>query len=190
MPEIMARGPNFVYAKEFIQQHYGEAVWQSLLQALPLAASEVWSSRHLITEAYPFSAFKAMVTALSNVSETGSETQMSELYAYIADRSLNSVYKVFFRFSQPASVIKNYPKLWNRFFSVGTVNVVHSEKEQAVLEFSLPEIFLDWLPGACYGFSKKAVEMAGGRELQIDEKSRFKASGNAWKITFELQWKE
>ena len=35
----------------------------------------------------------------------------------------------------------------------------------------LSEIFLDWRPPACMGYSKKAVEMSGGRDLSMREKS-------------------
>lgn len=190
MPEIMARGPNFVYAKEFILEKHGEALWENILRALPQKALEVWTLPHLMTEEYSFAAFKALVRVVSDMLHAGADEQMAEMYAYIADRSLNSVYKVFFRLSQPASVIKNYPKLWARFFSVGTVTVVVAEKKHAVLEFTVPEIFLDWLPGACAGFSQKAIELAGGRELQIRETSRFAMPGKAWKIMYELQWQE
>jgi hypothetical protein len=190
MPEIMARGPNFVYAKEFITQRYGEELWSDVMHALPRRAAEIWSPRHLITEEYPFSAFKAMVQTLCTLLDDASEHQLADMYAYIADRSLNSIYKVFFRFSQPASVIKNYPKLWKRFFSVGIVNVLTAERGHATLEFILPEIFLDWLPSACYGFSKKAVEMAGGRELQQTELKKTKSHTNSWEITYELFWQE
>lgn len=190
MPEVMARGPNFVYAKEFIKQQYGDHVWEQLVQALPRKAADVWATPHLITEEYPFSAFKAMVATLSDVQGAKTEQQTSAMYAYIADCSLNSVYKVFFRFSQPASVIKNYPKLWSRFFSVGVVNVVTAEKGHAIIEFILPEIFLDWLPAACHGFSSKAVEMAGGQDLQLREMSKIKSATNSWKIIYELHWQE
>ena len=62
-------------------------------------------------------------------------------------------------------MIKNYPKLWNMFFNTGTVEVQVAGSGHAVLKFLLPESFNDWLPPACLGYSKKAVEMAGGRNL-------------------------
>lgn len=190
MPEVMARGPNFVYAKEFITKEYGEGMWEKIMQALPQRALSVWTLPHLITGEYSFSAFKTMVATLAGMVGERADQQTANMYAYIADRSLNSVYKVFFRFSQPSSVIKNYPKLWNRFFSIGLVNVITAEKEHAIIEFTLPEIFLDWLPGACYGFSKKAVELAGGRELQLQEIAKSKMATNSWKIAYELRWQE
>jgi len=90
----------------------------------------------------------------------------------------------------PAFVIKNYSSLWTRFFNAGTVEVPVAEKGHAVLKFSLPEIFVDWLPPACLGFSRKAVEMSGGNGLTMQELSRQKQAEGGWVIVYELHWKE
>lgn len=190
MEEVMARGPNFVYAKEFIKQKYGDPIWKDILSQLPAQAGDVWNAPHLLTEEYPFSAFLAMISALSQVVGGLTTEQTIQLYEYIADRSLNTVYKVFFRFAHPAFVLKNYPKLWKRFFAVGAVEVPSAHTGYAMLTFKLPEIFLDWLPPACYGYSKKAVEMAGGRDLSIQEVHRLQTNNGDWDISYELFWKE
>ncbi len=190
MEEVMARGPNFVYAKEFIQKEYGEATWNKLLNSLPEQAANVWNRPHLITETYPFSAFKIMVAALSDLVGSMSDQQTTNLYEYMADRSLSTVYKVFFRFTNPAFVVKNYPKLWKRFFASGDVEVPTAQRGYAVVKFTLPEEFLDWLPPACYGYSKKAVEMAGGKELRIKEQTRSRLTNGLWSISYELFWDE
>jgi hypothetical protein len=190
MKEIMARGPNFIYTQEFIKRTYGEATWNTLLDSLPEGAAKVWKNPLLITGTYPFSAFKAMVSMLSSTINSMTEQQTASLYEYIADRSLSTVYKVFFRFANPAFVLKNYPKLWERFFTSGTVEVPTAQREYAVLRFSLPDIFLDWLPPACYGYSKKAVEMAGGNNLRIKEQAKTRSANGLWNISYELFWDE
>lgn len=54
----------------------------------------------------------------------------------------------------------------------------------------LPEIFLDWLPPACLGYSKKAVDMSGGRDLSMKEVSTKRLGEDSWEIVFELNWSE
>lgn len=190
MKEVLARGPNFVYAQEFIRAQHGEGQWQEILEALPAPAAEVWRGRLLVTGTYRFQAFKDMLAALEQVVEVVPEEETSRMYEHIADRSLTTVHKFFFKFADPSFVIKRYPILWQRFFLAGRVNVPIAEKERAVLEFELPEIFLDWLRPACAGYSKRAVELAGGTDFEQFESGRQALGGDRHKLTYELLWKE
>ena len=188
--EVLAKGVNFVYAKEFILKEYGEGLWERALESLVRSEREFWRGTQLIHESYPFGAFKSMVSAVSKELGKPEDTEAARLYEYIAERSLSVLYKVFFKFANPSFVIKNYPKLWDRFFNTGKVEVPVAEKGHAVLKFILPEVFLDWLPPACLGYSKKAVEMAGGKKLTLTQKSRSLLPGALWEVVFELKWVE
>jgi hypothetical protein len=190
MADVLARGPNFVFTKEFVVNKYGKEMWERLVGGLAPEDEKVWTGPPLTYESYPFSAFKSMVSALSKELGIREDKETAELYEYIADRSLNVLYKMFFRFANPSFVIKNYPKLWERFFNSGKVEVPVAEKGHAVVKFVLPEIFLDWLPPACLGYSKKAVELAGGRNLKMRETSKSLFSSKEWEIVYELKWDE
>ena len=187
MGEVMARGLNFVYAKEFIKKKYGDETFTRLLDRLPQEVKGIWEDA-VLTDSYPFSAFKAMTAALSGELGALENREIAKMYEYIADRSLNVLYKMFFRMTNPSFVISNYPKLWRRFFESGTVEVPLSEKGYARVRFLLPEIFLDWLPPACLGYSKKAVEMAGGKNLMIKLENKSLSSENVWDIVYQLRW--
>lgn len=188
--EILAKGVNFVYAKEFILKEYGEGVWVRALETLAYTERAFWGGALLIHESYPFSVFKSMVSAISKELGKPKDTEAARVYEYIADRSLNALYKIFFRFANPSFVIKNYPKLWDRFFNTGKVEVPVAEKGHAIVKFVLPEVFLDWLPPACLGYSKKAVEMAGGKKLTLTQTSKTSLPGALWEIVYELKWLE
>jgi hypothetical protein len=190
MQEILARGVNFVYTKQFIVEKYGDETWGLLLQSLPENARKIWGAILVPIQEYPFSLFKEMISTLTLALNIKHDSELACIYEYIADRSLNKIYKVFFKFASPPGVIKNYPKLWNRFFNTGQVEVPVSESGHAILKFTLPEIFLDWLGPACFGYSKKAVEISGGRNLTMGKKSADKASGDLWEIVYELHWDE
>jgi hypothetical protein len=153
MQEIMARGPNFVYAKEFIQNEYGDRIWKQVLERLPEDVAEIWYRGTFISGLYPFNVFKVTVFTLSKVLGAPEDTEIAKMYEYIADRSLNIVYKMFFKVTSPSFVIGNYPMLWDRFFTVGKVEVPLVEEGHAKVKFILPEIFLDWLPPACLGYT-------------------------------------
>ena len=187
---VMAKGVNFLYAKNYIEERYGQETWGRTMSALSQEAKGVWNGIILVGKEYPFAAFKEMMTALTAELKTVKDQEIAGIYEYIADRSLNKLYKIFFSFTQPSFVIKNYPNLWNMFFNAGSVEVPLVEKGHAVLKFLPPEIFNDWLPPACLGYSKKAVEMAGGRNLTMQRSSFEKKSEDLWETVYELHWIE
>jgi hypothetical protein len=190
MRKVLARGVNFVYTKQFIVNKYGNETWKLLLQSLPDDARKIWGDILVPIQEYPFLLFKELISNLALVLNIKQDSELACIYEYIADHSLNKLYKIFFSFANPSFVIKNYPKLWSRFFNTGNVEVPVSETGHAILKFTLPEIFLDWLEPACFGYSKKAVEMAGGKNLTMQNKGADKASDNLWEIVYELHWTE
>jgi hypothetical protein len=187
MPEILAKGPNFVFAREFILKQYGEQTWDRILARLPDDVAASWRNADL-DHALPFAAFKAGTEALS--AELGSPeiVELAKMYEFIADRSLSTLYKAFFRLTSPAFVIRNYPRLWEMFFNTGKVEVDLPEKNQAIVTFTLPEIFLDWLSPACLGYSQRAVEMAGGKYFAIRQLEKKRLTVDEWQISFKLSW--
>lgn len=190
MSMVMARGPNFVYAKEFVRREHGDTVWRQILERLPADAAQVWHRQILLTDSQPFTAFKAMPVALAEVVGTQPESETARMYAFIADRSLNSVYKFFFRFADPSFVISRYPVLWQRFFESGRVSVPLAQKGEARLDFELGEVFLDWLRPACLGYSQKAIELSGGSDARLLELGRESVADDLWLVSYELRWKE
>lgn len=190
MEGVLAKGTNFVYAKEFISKEYGQEMWGKVLGALQPSDRKIWSGTLLVNDQIPFGTFKAMVSALSRELGKAEDSETARLYEYIADRSLNVLYKVFFKFANPSFVIKNYPVLWNRFFNAGKVEVSAAEKGHAIVRFILPEIFWDWLQPACLGYSKKAVEMAGGTNLTLIRQREASLTGSVKEFVYELNWDE
>ena len=190
MQPVLARGPNFVYGRQFIRETYGQKTWEQVIETLPDEADSVWSGPLLITGTYPFSAFKSMLGALTDVLGARPEVETARMYSYIADQSLNSVYKFFFRFAQPAFVISRYPILWQRFFTSGRVDVPFARAGNARLEFTLPEIFLDWIRPACLGYSTKAISLSGGSGLEMEDLETSRRADGEWRIAYQLTWQE
>jgi hypothetical protein len=190
MKMVMAKGVNFLFARKYIENKYSTEIWGRVLQSLSSESKSVWTGVLLAGSEYPFGAFKEMISALNSELKSAKDTEIAAIYEFIADQSLSKTYKIFFKFANPSFVIKNYPKLWNMFFNTGTVEVQVAESGHAVLKFLLPEIFNDWLPPACLGYSKKAVEMAGGRNLVMKKNSAGKTSDDLWETIYELRWME
>ena len=190
MSEEVAKGVNFVFAKESVAKEHGDLVWQKALGRLEEDHAKVWTGALVPFSTYSFPAFKAMARAVAEETGAHDDRELARMYEYIADRSLNAVYKIFFKLANPSFVIGNYPKLWTRFFTAGKVDVPTAEKGFAQLHFELPEIFLDWLGPACLGYSNKAVTMAGGRDVLVEERVRRQLPSGDWAVDFEIRWSE
>ena len=190
MSDLVAKGVNFVFAKEYVLQELGEDVWRRALDRISPEHATVWSGTPVPFGAYSFEAFKTMTHAVAEETGQRDDPALAKMYEFIADRSLNAVYKIFFKLAHPSFVIGNYPKLWRRFFTTGTVTVPKAEKGFAKLRFELPEVFLDWLGPACLGYSTKAVSMSGGRDVSVEELSRKLMPSGYWEVDFEIRWNE
>ncbi len=190
VPTVMAKGTNFFYARAYLEGKYGAGVWKDVLESMPEGARNVWKQPLLVSKEYPFGAFKEMIATLTRILRAPKDAELAAIYEEIADQSLNKLYKVFFRLANPSFAIKNYPSLWSMLFNAGTVEVPVAEKGHTVVRFLLPEIFEDWLKPACLGFSKKAVEMAGGADLVMQRKNHERTPEGLWETVYELSWKE
>jgi hypothetical protein len=186
----MAKGVNFLFAGKYIENKYSPETWGRVMHCLSDEAKTVWTGVLLAGSEYPFAAFKEMTSCLNKELKTAKDPELAAIYEYIADQSLSKTYKIFFKFANPSFVIRNYPKLWGMFFNAGTVEVPVAESGHAVVKFILPEIFSDWLPPACLGYSKKAVEMAGGKGLVMSKVSTGKTSDDLWETAYDLRWTE
>jgi hypothetical protein len=188
--QAFARGANFVLALAYVREVHGEAVLARALDRLSPADRRVWDGPPLLIGTYDFGAFKAFTVAVARETGTGGDRALAEMYAFIADRSLSSLYKVFFRLANPAFVLGNFPRLWSRFFTAGVVQVPHAAKEAAELRFTLPPVFLDWLGPACLGYSTKAIQLAGGRDARVQELRRHALANGDWEVDYKVTWRE
>ncbi len=190
MTDEVAKGVNFIFGKEYILKQHGEDVWRRALARLSAEHARVWARKPVPFGAYSFTAFKHMARAVAEETGQRDDRELAKMYEYIADRSLSAVYKIFFKLAHPSFVIGNYPKLWMRFFTTGTVTVPQAEEGFARVHFELPEMFLDWLGPACLGYSNKAVTMSGGRDVLVEELARKLMPSGDWGVDFEIRWSE
>lgn len=184
---MVARGANFVFARDFVNARYGPDAWAQVLARLSPEHRRLWESPLMLIGTYDFGAFKAAAAAVGEVTGAG-DRALAAMYEYAADQSLNTLYKVFFRLANPAFVIGNFPKLWPRFFTAGEVRVDNVARDRAELHFSVPAPFLDWLGPACLGYSSKAVQLAGGRDVRVREMDRRSGTDGNWQVGYQVSW--
>jgi hypothetical protein len=75
MTDEVAKGVNFVFAKEYILKQYGEEVWQRALAHLPKEQATLWSGALVPFGAYSFPAFKATTAASTRSTRSSSSSR-------------------------------------------------------------------------------------------------------------------
>ena len=63
MSEEVAKGVNFVFAREYVAKEHGDFVWQKALARLEEDHAKVWTGALVPFSTYSFPAFKAMARA-------------------------------------------------------------------------------------------------------------------------------
>ncbi len=185
---VMAKGINFVYFKKYVLQAEGERFWNALLESAPETDQSVWRMP-VLSAWYPFEMFKCMFFRYAEAKGQNRDADLSRIYEYIARHSLSTIHRLLFKATaSPHFVLSNYPKLWGQFFKDGAVEVLENANQRCRFCFVLPEIFLDWLPPACTGYTRMAVTLAGGRDVQIRESARERRGGLHF-VSYEASWR-
>lgn len=186
--EVKAKGVNFVYFKKYVIDNHGDAYWKKLEDSMESSEKDLWEEV-LVSGWYPFSSFKKAFFQYARLQGAQGQSSLPAVYEYIADCSLTTLYKLFFKVAQsPHFVLSNYPKLWSMFFDQGQVEALDNKNNQCTIRFVVPEVFLDWLPPACVGYTRKAVMLSGGRDVVVRERSRQK-DGDLHVVTYFAEWK-
>jgi len=184
----MVRGVNYIFTRQYILQHQGMDLWKKVLAMLPLEHRQEWEKPLLAISLYSFSAYMELIEKYCDMISVAQKQELISIYEYIAEQSLTTLYKHYMNRTDPSSMIGNFPKMWDRFFSAGKVEVYELTPTSVRLEFELPEVFLSWIFSACLGFSRKAVELGGGVGLVQQEKKRIRVKADIWKISYSLNW--
>lgn len=190
MDEKIVKGANYVYTKDYIIKTYGLPKWQQILDKLSKPSAMIWSNNLILIDSFPFEPYYEIIKTLAEVCGLNSTEELGKVYEYIAHKSLNSVYQMFLSLTQPSFVLSRYPLLWKRFFNTGMVKINHIEKGKAEIEFGLPASFKEWITPACYGFSKAAIEMAGGSQFNQKLRTSEVSDSGEWKFVYDLTWLE
>jgi len=78
MEDAIAKGPNFVFTRQYVLEKHGEEVRQEVLAQLDESILEIWSAKLYLRKNYPFSAFKQFAHKFFEVAKEESEDNYGE----------------------------------------------------------------------------------------------------------------
>ena len=115
------KGSILVHLKSYVVTTHGERAWEQMLAESTPEDRAVHDSLVIAGGWYPVRvwnhALEHLLTRHSGVRTADDE--MRRVAAYIADRDLNSVYKMVLRLGSPEFLLKRTDSLWSRYFDLG-----------------------------------------------------------------------
>jgi hypothetical protein len=125
------KGALLVNLRAFVEKEHGADAWDKLVLVMPEADQKMLTGLPLASGWYPVGpwnrALRAYV-ATQRIASTGEAAAIIGIARYIADRDLNTFFKVLLRARSPEFILARAGSLWDRYFDVGSAGAEEVEK--------------------------------------------------------------
>lgn len=121
MRTARCKGSILVHLKSYVVATHGERAWAQMIAECDADDRAVHEALIIAGGWYPVRVWnRALSWLLPRHNGGGSpDEEMRRVAAYIADRDLNSVYKMVLRLGSPEFLLKRTDSLWSRYFDLG-----------------------------------------------------------------------
>ena len=114
------KGSILTHLRAYVESSYGSRVWQEMLEASSPDDRGVHEGIVLAGGWYPVGVWnRALAWLLPRYHGKSPDEEMRRVAAFIADRDLNSVYKMVLRLGSPEFLLRRTDALWSRYFDGG-----------------------------------------------------------------------
>jgi hypothetical protein len=186
----MVKATLFVHLRAFVIREFGESGWEQLLGALRPSDREVFEGLVLVGAWLPIGVWnRALETFLtSNYSDPASN--MRRLAKFIADRDLNTLFRLVLKVGSPDFILGRTASLYNRYFQSGTFVPQKVGPQHWVATLTVPRNedqgpgLFSCDVGVC-AWLGHALELSGVRPTVTHTKCRFNRSPYC---QYDLTW--
>ena len=180
-PVGMVKGTLLIHLRAFVIREFGERGWQGLLETLRPADRQVFEGLVLVGSWEPVGVWnRSLETFLTN-NYSDPASNMGRLAKFIADRDLNTLFRLVLKVGSPDFILSRTASLYNRYFDAGTFVPQKIGHQHWVATLTVPR-HEDQGPGlfSCdAGISAwlvHALELSGVRPTVTHPKCRFSRS--------------
>jgi len=180
------KGISFVNAKAFCDAR-GSDAWERVLRIMDTADRDQLESVVAVGW-YELGLYARLIRAIDAALGSGNLDLVPELGRFEATRDLSTVYRLFFRFSNPAFAIEKSMAYWRRFHDTGSWNITRTS------DTSVHGTLTGWgvvdlaMCLELTGYMPCVIELVGGKEPVMTH-PRCRSRG-ADVCVFELEWKK
>jgi len=183
--EARQKGVGIVNARAYVLERYGADGWQAVLAQLPHADRQGVDTA-IGVGWYTHGVYMRLVRAIDEVHGVGDLAMAVQLGRWGAERDLSTIYRLFFRFANPAWVVEKSTEYWRRFHEDGEWIIERVGKMHVV------GTLRGWrTDDAAYcrvngGYMGRLLELVGARGVTVDHASCV-ARGDR-ECVFRVRW--
>ncbi len=176
---------------DFVEQRHSPAAWRAVVDALPADDRAVIDGLLLVGGWYPVGVWNRAVATYIRQHAKDVDGEMTAIARHIADRDLNTVFKVLLKMGSAEFVLSRTDSLWSRYFDVGTFENAELGKRRWALKLTAPTGEneapgeLTCGPGVC-GWLQQALELTGVKQARVVH-SRCRFHG-AYQCEYDVTW--
>jgi hypothetical protein len=176
---------------EFVVERHGPAAWREVVDALPEDDRAIIDGLLLVGGWYPVGAWNRCVAGYIKRFAKDADAEMTAVARHIADRDLNTLFKVMLKMGSAEFVLGRTDSLWSRYFDVGKFENDELAKRHWSLKLTAPvgedeaPGELTCGPGVC-GWLTQALELTGVEAPRVvHARCRFRAAPSC---EYDVTW--
>ncbi len=113
------KGSILVHLREYANTSYGQGAWADMMGRATPEDRAILGGIVIAGGWYPVGVWNRALGALLAQHTVAIDNEMRKVASYIADRDLNSVYKMILRLGSPEFLLRRTDSLWSRYFDSG-----------------------------------------------------------------------
>lgn len=184
------KGSVLVHLREFVEQKHGGRAWHDVLGSLGEDDRAIFDGIIIVGGWYPVRVWNRAVGSFLPGAYADAELGMRELAAFIADRDLNTLYKMILKMGTAEFLLRRTESLWGRYFDVGAFTASEIEPRKWHLELDAPrgdDAAPDHYtcgPGVC-AWLEMGLQHTGAKAAVRETRCRLV---NAQRCQYEVVW--
>ncbi|HEY2744303.1 MAG TPA: hypothetical protein VGL86_06760 [Polyangia bacterium] len=176
---------------DYVVEHHSQAAWREVVDGLPADDRAIIDGLLLVGGWYPVGTWNRCIAAYIARYAKDADAEMTAVARYVADRDLNTLFKVLLKMGSAEFVLGRTDSLWSRYFDMGKLEPSETDKRRWALKLTAP-VGVDEAPGeltcgpGVCGWLTQALQLTGVKTPRVVQaRCRFHASAAC---EYEVTW--
>jgi hypothetical protein len=176
---------------EYVVERHGPAAWRAVVDSLPADDRAIIDGLLLVGGWYPVGVWNRCIKSYITRYAQDADAEMTAVARHIADRDLNTLFKVLLKMGSAEFVLGRTDSLWSRYFDMGKFENAELDKRKWALKLTAPvgdeeaPGELTCGPGVC-GWLTQALQLTGVKAPRVVQaRCRFRGAPTC---EYEVTW--